>query len=496
MLLGLAATAAGCLLALAPDPQWKASRFPALFLGLLTTGTAVWMRCASTQPSFVEGWLDARRPLVLAAVAGLGAIMVVAPTVLLILYVAGEPELPWRLSSLVLMWLLAAPWGSWLAWRFTGRLCGGPVISRSEESAALLTLAALVALGSCWAVNLGTEQAGDWDSILAALAVLTLVALVAAPLMIVSRAIRRIVISMLVLLHFGGILTAVLSAPPTPWLVGQIWARFYRPYLEFMYLNNAYHFYAPEPGPAASLWFRIESEDRQHKIHSHWLKIPDMDDNTGQPRYALALEYQRMMALTENTTGQDPAPPLIVTEGNGAQHYHPYFFERFTHAPGEPAALGAARPERGLLIPFHPQLPVLSQCRLPDLAAKRFVESFARFIMHKAAAADPERTPLRVKVYRVVHTIPEAEKIASGMDPCYPLLYLPYYMGEFDADGKMTKAGMEDPFLYWVIPILKKEEKPDSEISLYVFQHAGEPGWKLDATGTGLKTKLKLPEDT
>src|SRR5262249_38121986 len=83
MLLGLAATTGACLVALAPASEWKAYRFPALFLGLLTSGTAVWMRCVSTQPSFVEGWTDARRPLVLAAVAGLGAVMVIAPTALL-----------------------------------------------------------------------------------------------------------------------------------------------------------------------------------------------------------------------------------------------------------------------------------------------------------------------------------------------------------------------------------------------------------------------------
>src|SRR5262249_51727018 len=30
---------------------------------------------------------------------------------------------------------------------------------------------------------------------------------------------------------------------PSPWLSTQIWTRIYRPYLEFLYLNNAYHFY-------------------------------------------------------------------------------------------------------------------------------------------------------------------------------------------------------------------------------------------------------------
>jgi hypothetical protein len=496
MLFGLVATAAGLLLALAPEPPWKALRFPAIALGLVTTGAAIWRRLACSQPAFVEGWLDFRRQQVLAALAAVGLLMVLATSVPLVQKLAGVPEVPWDLASLLFMWILVAPWGIWLALTFVNCLRGPRSVSRAEECAALLTLASLVAFGSSWALYLGAERPDDWDSVRLALAALALVALVAGPLAVVSTGVRRAVVGILIMLHFGGIVIAVLSAAPTPWLVGQTWALFYRPYLDFMYLNNAYHFYAPEPGPASSLWFRIESVDNQKKVHSHWLKIPDMDDNTGQPRYALALEYQRMLALTENTQGEDQRPPRIITEPDGTQQENRYYHDRIAHAGLQVAKLGADKKDPGLIIPFHPQIPPEMQCRIPDPSAWRYLKSFVRFVMHRAAVADPARTPFRVKVYRVTHTIPDPDMIAAGMDPCYPLLYLPYYMGEFDKNGEVTAEGAEDPFLYWVLPIIKIENRPDAEILMYVFLHAGEHGWKVDTRETKLKTKLKLPEDT
>jgi hypothetical protein len=268
-----------------------------------------------------------------------------------------------------------------------------------------------------------------------------------------------------------------------------------------MYLNNAYHFYAPEPGPASYLWFRIESEDAQHQPHSQWLKVPDMDDNTGKPRYPVDLEYQRMLAMTENTTRNDPTPPMYVAGPDGEAHLAAYYDQRVKHSPlavAGPVRIGVERPDPGLIVPFHPDINPLSQYQAPNLFSRLLLESFARFVMHQAAVKDPERRPLRVKVYRVVHIIVLPQVLAAGWDPCYPTFYVPYYMGEFGPDGKMTKAGAEDPFLYWVLPIIKDDpSKPDSTIETYVFKHAGEPEpmWTIDARETKLQTKLRLPAD-
>ena len=50
---------------------------------------------------------------------------------------------------------------------------------------------------------------------------------------------------------------AGLGNPPNgdaPFVSEQIWHRVARPYLQLTVLNNGYHFYAPEPGPAALVW--------------------------------------------------------------------------------------------------------------------------------------------------------------------------------------------------------------------------------------------------
>jgi hypothetical protein len=469
-------------------------------LGLLAAGVGIWVRLASSRPAFVEGFVPEGRSLALLILAGGGGLLALGVTALNLAALAGTPGLPWRPGTLILMEILVAPWGAWLAVAFLRRAGSPGSVTAREETAALLTLAALTAFTASWALYLGADRAQEWDTIRFFLAVVALVPLVAAPLIVVSRGVRRAVVSVLILVHFGGILTAVMSAPPAPWLAGLVWTWFYRPYLEFMYLNNAYHFYAPEPGPASYLWYRIEFEDAEHRPHSKWLKIPDMDDNTGRPRYPVALDYQRMLAMTENTVHGEPRPTKVVGP-DGLLHDAAFYVERVKHSPlvgGGPVVIGVQRPETGLILPFHPDVSLDKQYQAPNAVSRRLLESFARNVMQKAAAENPGLTPVKAKAYRVVHIIVQPQVLAAGWDPCYPTFYVPYYMGEFYADGKMTKAGQEDPFLYWLVPILKDyPNQDDSNIQAYVFRHAGEPPGQctLDGSEKRLKTRLKLPPD-
>jgi hypothetical protein len=67
-----------------------------------------------------------------------------------------------------------------------------------------------------------------------------------------------------------------------------------------------------------------------------------------------------------------------------------------------------------------------------------------------------------VKVYRVVHMIVAPEQLAQGLDSEDPTNFTPYYQGEFDREGNMISKP-DDPFLYWLIPILyepKEGHKP------------------------------------
>ena len=127
------------------------------------------------------------------------------------------------------------------------------------ESAGLLALAAFVAL----LAFLGMDE--SWDSGRIFLGALIAVALAGSFLVLLPRTGRRIAASVLLLLHFGGILTAVTAVPPrneqAPWLSMQIWTNFYRHYLTFAYLTNAYHFYSPDPGPPTLLWYYVKYED-------------------------------------------------------------------------------------------------------------------------------------------------------------------------------------------------------------------------------------------
>src|SRR5262249_47419915 len=124
-----------------------------------------------------------------------------------------------------------------------GVLATGVAVARQARSALVLGLAALVAFTASHALD------AELDSVSVLFRIATMVALVAGIIVLLPQTGRRVLASLVLLFHFGGILTAVANVPPpggdAPWLVSQLWSRVYRPYLQFMYLTNAYHFYAP-----------------------------------------------------------------------------------------------------------------------------------------------------------------------------------------------------------------------------------------------------------
>ena len=140
---------------------------------------------------------------------------------------------------------------------FGGVVAAGAAIAIKPKPQIILGGAAAAFLGAL-ALYSGEGRSDHWDSIRLVLAVAAVVAALAALITALPKIPRRIFVSVFIVMHFMGILTAVTAAPPAPWLANVVWTYFYRPYLEFMYLNNAYHFYAPEPGPAFLFWFRIE----------------------------------------------------------------------------------------------------------------------------------------------------------------------------------------------------------------------------------------------
>jgi hypothetical protein len=327
------------------------------------------------------------------------------------------------------------------------------------------TTAAYLALGS-FAVLLAYLACSEgWDSFRLALGVFVGVGLGGALLVLLPRVARRCVIVVLVLFHFGGILTAVFSVAPanTPgcWMTSALWTYIYRPYLQFMYLNNAYHFYSPEPGPATQLWFCVRYDDPN--VPPHWVQLPRPED------YQSRLLYQRAIAMSESTT-----------------------YGRYGY-PGDmfgPDGRVARRVKERMRIPYDPTMqtdkasyfPDLSQYREPfDWSAKKYVASYARHVARdpKYRSPDSPEAPVKsVKVYRVLHKILSAIDMGEGVDPQGATTFMPVYMGEFDGDGNLLdgeNSAHPDPLLYWVVPIVAEQTPGSSDyvVKNYVTVHAG-----------------------
>jgi hypothetical protein len=290
-----------------------------------------------------------------------------------------------------------------------------------------------------------------WDSAGLLYCVLATVAAVSGILVMVPRTMRRVAVSLLIIFHFGGILSAVTNAPPNvPWLSAQLWMYVYRPYLQFMYMNNAYHYYAPDPGPASLLWFCVEYEGQAR----HWVRVPWLDADR-EPRRTDGrllwpkVEYTRRLSLAE-AINQRTLPSL------------------FDYQRRERNRLLAGQHQG---IPALETVPLAQQFREPNTQSKLWLESYVRHVARTCKHPEhPELAVNGVKAYLVIHNmLTPGEFLAPDRDPNDLDLYTPYYYGEFDAKGVMKDTCLtvkqrpdgsieelyRDPFLYWIIPIVR-----------------------------------------
>jgi hypothetical protein len=292
-------------------------------------------------------------------------------------------------------------------------------------------------------VGLGSQ----FDSLVVLLQAMTLAAVLGAVLTALPVGWRLVGGSVLLLLHFGAILTAVTVVPPPngapPWLANQVWLRWTRPYLQFTLLNNGYHFYAPEPGPASLVWFRVEFADGA----SRWVRIPDHATCRNQ------VERRRWGALASVLGQTVPVPPAREDE-----------LRRRRIAAGE-----AHRPRIPVGdVPANLQYRELSNYSILLLGS--YVRRVARTTTHPQ---ERESLVRAIKVYRVDYYNPPVEHFQAGREPLDPTLYLAYYCGEYDPNGRLSAASMtvqrdeagreveriQDPFLYWLIPIVRQQEQ-------------------------------------
>ena len=307
---------------------------------------------------------------------------------------------------------------------------------------------------------------GHWDSARLLARVVTGLALVGTALAAVAPSYRRAAGAALALFHFGGILTATTMPDPAPWLSTQAFNWVYTPYLTFAYMRNAYHFYSPEPGPASLIvvLVKYETDETDPKtgkpaVAHEWTTIPDRATHMRDP---LGLTYYRRLALTEMVSGTTWAlnTPQTAEKAEATDLR-------------QKAAFGLRGKEP---IPLAPDyvMPVVNQYRVPQAHITRYVlPSYAKHLAVELTG--PGRRVLSTKVYRLEHHIVRTPVFARGGDPFHPTTYHPYYLGEYDADGRLTDP--QDPMLYWYVPVVTRPGGPApgkrQDFDDYLSRHAG-----------------------
>ena len=256
-------------------------------------------------------------------------------------------------------------------------------------------------------------------------------------LVLLPTSVRMIVAGVLVLVHFGAIITAATTIDPpgasAPWVSQKAWL-WYRPYLQFMYLNNAYHFYSPEPGPPALVWFHIKYRDG----HVKWVKVPHRDDDP------VPIHHTRLLSITESAaavTTQQPPEPL----------WEDLQFRRQRNGDAYDIPLAPAN-----------IMPLAQQHQETQVYSQRMQESYVRHIANLYPGTD-DNPIVGIKVYRLRHTIMNPQPMAEGRNLLDPTLFAAFYQGEFDKDGKLIYPDVfdangnlidrKDPFRFWFMPI-------------------------------------------
>ena len=372
-------------------------------------------------------------------------------------------------------------------------LGGGPELL-STARLLLVGVGALIAgaavsmragLWQAWAIAAGAALlaavAGlpeHWDSARLLGRVLAGLAVAGAGLVAAPSQFRYAVLSLAALFHFGGILCATTWPDPSPWLSGQAGARVYLPYLTFLYMRNAYHFYSPDPGPANHLYALVKYEldetdpaTGKKMTTQEWVTMPRRDKHMRDP---LGLSYYRRLSLAEMVSIGVPGTMAPNTTEKSLS-------EQRRRA----ATAGVGVPEP---IPFAPMevVPLPAQYRVPLPHITRYL--LPSYSKHLAAElSGPGRVVTSVKLYRLEHEIilpsalvgvTENPAVRKPLDPYHPTGYRPYYYGEYAPNG--TLLDPEDPMLYWVVPVLTKAGDPSQEgITDYLSKHAGyEVEWR------------------
>jgi hypothetical protein len=378
---------------------------------------------------------------------------------------------------------------------FSGVILAGLAVERrlmtaSDDFEQRLESAGLVAFaaGICLIAFLGMDESRDpanssepgrnWDSGKMVFGVAALVALSGSVVVVCTGVVRRGLLCLFALYHLGGIATAITmieppgTTRPAPFLPTQAWVRLYRPYLMFLFQNNAYHFYSPEPGPPTHLWFYI----RYANGNIEKFEMPKREDSP------VLLHYQRLLSVGEFMSQVAPGniPDHLLMEMYGGGKEGLKKINAMKNRGENPhdlalARLYEARETAPRLVmpngmPYHPGIPKQNQYQPPHEYSWKMIQSGVRRIAHEFAhdPKDPSSPIVSIKMYRIRKWIISPGEFARGGDPLDDTYSIAWYQGEFRPDG--TLVNKSDPFLFWLIPIVRNQST--GLIDNYVEDHA------------------------
>jgi len=384
-----------------------------------------------------------------------------------------------------------------------GLLLAGSVLSMWYRKPQFWLLTAI----TCVACGFGFPL--EWDTFRLVAFVLGGVSILGAIMIAVTRPWRFGIVSVLVLFHFIGIFSAVTNPSPSPFLTGQLWTMVWRPYLHFIYLNNAYQFYSPDPGPASQVWFCIKYEPRKDDpvMMEELQRSPDgeairdaggdivyklmvnaNDEPIGEPIMNAAGEP--IFKPEKDSKGNPFKRPLYDADNNprflrearwvkipsrerdfkdplGQAYYRRLSLTEYvahstpiTALPKDYRETLEKRRNSFAAIPLSPLFDLSYQCRVPDPNIRLFLlPAYVRRMAEENQR--PDRKIASILVYVVMHSItdPDAfigplidgQRIPKRLNE--PTTLLPYFMGEFATDGDLLSKN--DPMLYWLVPIFR-----------------------------------------
>ena len=344
---------------------------------------------------------------------------------------------------------------------FAGAIVAGAAVSMRPD------LPAVWALGCAAGALAVPATPAHWDSFRLFFGVAATVAGASAAVRYAPPKFLFAAVTALILFHFGGIFLATTTPTPAPWVTEQVFTRIYNPYLQFLYLRNAYHFYSPEPGPASVLAFCLKTETgtdaKGEKVYAtKWVVTPT---RPGDVRDPLGVTYYRRLSISEQTARASPG--LLVTTA------------------AEQSEL-IERRRQHLAIPLSEEN-TFSQYRLPHPDISRYViPSYASHVILQNTKDKDEAARTTVKMYRLEHVVMPVEVFTNARnepnattDPYHPVTYRPFFLGEFDARG--TLLDPQEPMLYWLVPVRARPTAPKDAVPYfdYMSLHAlGLDGYK------------------